>query len=236
MDSDKLSGAISSLIELVERLRSPAGCAWDAIQTDSSIRIYLLEEAYEVLEAVEKSSPPDVCMELGDLLFQIVFLAQLASERKEFDFVEVIERIIEKMIRRHPHVFENERVGGAEDVALNWARIKMAERGAPGDTSALLRSVPVNLPALLRSHRLSERASKVDFDWANADEVWCKVREELEELESAIVRKDRDEVAEELGDTLFALVNLARHLGFNAENILRLANKRFLERFERMEA
>ena len=235
MDSDRLSRAIAALIELVERLRGPAGCPWDAGQTDSSIKIYLLEEAYEVLEAIEKSSPQDVCMELGDLLFQILFLAQLASERKEFDFIEVIERVTEKMIHRHPHVFRNVRVDGAEDVALNWAKIKKAEKGASGDTSSLLQNVPVKLPALLRSHRLSERASRVDFDWANADEVWDKVQEELEELESAIVEEDREGVAEELGDTLFSLVNLARHWGFNAEHLLRLANQKFLERFENME-
>lgn len=236
MDTDRLAVAIRSLVELVARLRGPGGCPWDAKQTDSTIKIYLLEEAYEVLDALEGSSPEEVCSELGDLLFQILFLAQLASERGEFDFNEVVEGITEKMTRRHPHVFGNTRVESAEDVSSNWVKIKRAEKGKPKNTSFLLQSIPSGLPALLRAHRLSERASKVGFDWANRGEIWAKVQEEVEELGSAINDGDQEGIVEEMGDLLFSLTNLARHSGANAENLLRKGNQKFLERFEKMEA
>ncbi|MBW1783741.1 MAG: nucleoside triphosphate pyrophosphohydrolase [Deltaproteobacteria bacterium] len=235
MDADRLSIAMRSLVELVARLRGPGGCPWDAEQTDATAKIYLLEEAYEVLDAIDDLSPQAVCSELGDLLFQIVFLTQLASERKEFDLAEVVETVTKKMIHRHPHVFGETRVETVEDVASNWTRIKKAENGVDTDTSSLLRNVPSRLPALLRAHRLSERASKVGFDWANADEIWEKVLEEVEEVRTAIVDGDPEAVAEEMGDLLFSLTNLARHRGTNAEDLLRHANQKFLDRFERME-
>ncbi len=235
MDADRLAIAIRSLVELVARLRGTGGCPWDAEQTDSTVKIYLLEEAYEVLDAIDGSSPQEVCSELGDLLFQIIFLAQLASERKEFDLTEVVETVTKKMIHRHPHVFGKTRVETAEDVASNWAKIKKAENGAHKDTSSLLRNVPSGLPALLRAHRLSERASKVGFDWANTDEIWEKVQEEVEEVRAAMVDGDREQVSAEIGDLLFSLTNLARHWGTNAEHLLRDANQKFLLRFEKME-
>lgn len=235
MDSDRLSKAIVALANLVARLRGPGGCPWDAKQTDSSIGIYLLEEAYEVLDAIEISSPGDVCQELGDLLFQILFMAKLAEERKEFDFIEVIERITEKMIRRHPHVFGKTMVDNAEDVALNWAKIKKREKGASHETSSLLESVPMNLPALLRAHRLSERAAKEGFQRANSNETWVWAQKRFEKLRSAIKKEDRVQVADDMGELLFSLVNLAREHGLNAEHTLRISNRRFLDRFERME-
>lgn len=236
MDTDRLAGAIRSLVELVARLRGPGGCPWDAKQTDATIKIYLLEEAYEVLEALESGSPREVCSELGDLLFQVLFLAQLASERGEFDFNEVVEGITEKMTRRHPHVFGKTRVGSAEDVASNWIEIKRQENGNSEDTMFLLRSIPSALPALLRAHRLSERASKAGFDWPNRDEIWAKVQEEVEELRFALKDGHQEKIAEEMGDLLFSLTNLARHSGVNAEDLLRRGNQKFLERFEKMEA
>ena len=235
MDFDRLFQAIATLVELVERLRGPDGCPWDKKQTASSIKIYLLEEAYEVLAAIEQSSPQEVCSELGDLLFQILFLAQLGAERNQFDFIDVVERITEKMVRRHPHVFGRKRVDSAEEVALNWTQIKKAEKDTSDDTSWLLENIPVDLPALIRAHRVSERASKVGFDWASADDIWDKVQEEFDELGSAIAGYEREEVAEELGDLLFSIVNLCRHWGFNAEHLLRMANVKFLERFGKME-
>ena len=227
---------MEALVALVARLRGPGGCPWDAKQTDSSIKVYLLEEAYEVLEAVERSLPGDVCLELGDLLFQILFLARLAQEREEFDFADVVEGVTKKMVHRHPHVFGNTRVDNAEEVATNWARIKRNEKGATSRASSLLKNVPTDLPALLRAHRLSERASNVDFDWVDARGVWDKVGEEFFELESAIDSQDREEIAEEIGDLLFSLVNLARHWGLNAEHQLRMANSKFVKRFEEMES
>lgn len=236
MDTDRLTDAVRSLVELVTRLRGPGGCPWDAKQTDSTVKVYLLEEAYEVLEALEGSSPGEVCTELGDLLFQIVFLSRMAWERGEFDFTDVVEGITSKMIRRHPHVFGNRRVESAEEVSSNWAEIKREENGGDKETSFFLRSVPPALPALLRAHRLSERASKAGFDWPDREEVWKKVVEELRELENAVKEGDGEGAAEEMGDLLFTLVNLARHWGMNAEDLLRKANQKFLERFQRMEA
>lgn len=235
MDKNRLSRAVLALSELVSRLRGPDGCPWDAMQTDSTIKMYLLEEAYEVLDAVEKGSPEDLCQELGDLLFQIIFLARLGEEEGEFDLVEVMEKITEKMKNRHPHVFGVTRVRDAEEVADNWARIKKTEKDAPETFSSLLQSVPGDVPALLRAQRLIERASKGDFESPDALGIWAKVEEEFEALRKTIHRQDREKIGEETGDFLFTLVSLTRHWGLNAENLLRLANQGFIERFKEME-
>jgi MazG family protein len=235
MADNRISAAIRSLVDLVARLRGPGGCPWDAKQTDDTLKIYLIEEAYEVLDAIEDGSPQEVCSELGDLLFQILFLARLASERKEFDFTDVVETITRKMIRRHPHVFGKAQVENAEEVALNWARIKEAEKGRSGDISSSLQKVPSGSPALLRAHRMGERAAKAGFDWGDADEVWTKVEEEMEEMRAAMADGDSRAMASELGDLLFTLTNLARHWGENAENLMRNANEKFLRRFKKME-
>jgi MazG family protein len=235
MNKDALSEAVSNLISLALRLRGPDGCPWDALQTDSTIKIYLLEEAYEVLDAIERGSPDDVCLELGDLLFQIIFLVILAGERREFDLVKVIEKVTEKMIKRHPHVFGNASVDGPAEVSENWQRIKMSEKGGPKSFSSLLQDVPVNLPALLRAHRLGERASKVGFDWEGREEIWDKVKEEFEELNETLTGNDKDRIGEEIGDLLLSLVNMARHWGMNSELLLRDANQKFLKRFQEME-
>lgn len=232
MDKDKLSQAIIALSELVERLRGPGGCPWDAQQTDLTLKMYLLEEAYEVLDAIEKGSPKEVCQELGDLLFQILFLCRLAEERGEFDLTEVIEGIREKMINRHPHVFGETDVESPEEVALNWARIKRNERDKVDDRSSVLQSVPRNLPALLRAHRINERASKVDRDGPKPGELWAKVEEEFKELRGTMLNSDKDRVGEKVGDLLFTLADLARVQGLNAEDLLRETNNRFSERFE----
>jgi len=234
MGTERLTGAVAVLVDLVAQLRGPDGCPWDAEQTDSTIKLYLLEEAYEVLEAIEESSPGDVCQELGDLLFHIIFLARMAEERQEFDFTEVVESITEKMIRRHPHVFGRTNVDNAEDVAINWARIKKEEKKTSGDSSSLLDGVPVNLPALLRAHRLSERASKSGPDSPDTGDTWDKVLEKFESLRTAVANNDRDLIGREMGGFFFCLVRLARHWGFNSEHLLRTANKEFIHRFENM--
>jgi len=235
MVNDRLNGAIRSLVDLVARLRGPGGCPWDAKQTDDTVKIYLIEEAYEVLDAIEGSTAQDVCSELGDLLFQIIFLAHMAFERKEFDFADVVQSITKKMIHRHPHVFGNVQVESAEEVASNWARIKQTEKGASEDSVSSLREIPSGSPALLRAHRMGERAAKIGFDWANVEEVWTKVEEEMKEVRTAMVDGDSAAMASELGDLLFTLTNLARHWGQNAENLMRNANEKFLRRFEDME-
>jgi nucleoside triphosphate diphosphatase len=236
MDQIRLSKAMNELIELVRRLRGPDGCPWDAAQTAKSVRMYLLEEAYEVLDAIERGEPEEVRSELGDLLFQIVFLAYLAEEEGRFDFAEVVEEITEKMIRRHPHVFGDVKVRNAEEVAVNWAAIKKTERGHVHGAGGFLGDVSANLPALQWAHRLGERASKVGFDWPDRESVWEKVHEEIDELKDAMGRNESAMVEEELGDLLFSLVNLARHWGLSAEDLLRKSNAKFVDRFESMES
>lgn len=235
MNIDRLSKVLGALIELVSRLRGAGGCPWDALQTDSTIKMYLLEEAYEVMDAIERGAPDDVCQELGDLLFQIIFLAELAQERGEYDLVEVIEKISEKMIRRHPHVFGNESVKDSSEVSDNWQRIKLEEKGGLEPSSVILKDVPVDLPALLRAHRISDRASKVGFDWEGREDIWDKVGEEYEELAEAVAGRDKDRIGEEIGDLFFSLVNLARHWGLNSERLLRDTNQKFIKRFKEME-
>lgn len=235
MSEERLSSVLLGLCELVSRLRGPKGCPWDSLQTDATVKMYLLEEAYEVLDAIEEGSCEDVCEELGDLLFQIIFLASLASERGEFDLVDVMEKITDKMVTRHPHVFGSTSVDSPEEVSHNWEEIKRAERDTRKTSSSLLKEVPVNLPALLRAHRLSHRAAKVGFDWENRDEVWRKIEEESEELHRALLNRGKERIGEEIGDLMFSLVNLARHWGLNAEKLLRDTNSRFINRFKEME-
>lgn len=235
MDNEELAKSFIALSELVSRLRGPDGCPWDKQQTDATVKTYLLEEACEVLDAIERNAPEDVCQELGDLLFQIMFLATLARERDDFDLIDVMNRIRQKMIHRHPHVFGRASVNGAEEVSQNWEKIKDEEKDAPHTTQSLLQNVPVHLPPLLRAHRLSQRASKVGFDWETKADVWNKVKEEMLELENVLSDKDTGRIEEEMGDLFFSLVNLARHWGLNAENLLRSANQKFINRFREME-
>ena len=233
-DKKGLSEAVFALTELVSKLRGPDGCPWDRFQTEETMKMYLLEEAYEVLDAIEKKSSGDVCKELGDLLFHILFLAELADEKKEFDIEDVVKKITTKMIKRHPHVFGDVRVHSPSEVSENWDKIKREERNETSPSSAL-REIPNNLPALMRANRLSERASKYGFDWKGKEEIWKKVQEEFRELSGSVVERDESRIEEELGDLLFSLVNLARHWALDAENILRKANLKFLKRFSEME-
>lgn len=232
MDPERLSKAVLRLVDLVAELRGPGGCPWDAKQTDSTIRLYLLEEAYEVLDAIEKTSAPDVCQELGDLLFHILFLARLGEERDEFDLTDIVERITEKMIRRHPHVFGEASVESADDVAFNWARIKKQEKKESGDTSSLLNGIPVNLPALLRAHRLSERESRANLDPPDSEDAWDIVLKKFEDLKASVTRRDKDKFGQDMGTFLFCLVNLARLWGVNSEHLLRTASNEFIDRVE----
>jgi MazG family protein len=235
MDSERLSRSVLALVELVARLRSPGGCPWDAEQTDSTVKVYLLEEAYEVVEAVENASPQDLCLELGDLLFQILFLAQMAAERKEFDFNDVVEGITKKMVHRHPHVFGRTHVKDAEDVAANWSKIKRAEKGTCRENSSILRSIPDNLPALLRAHRLSERAAKLNPHFDRKGGFSERLQPHLDALKAAMDARNRNEVGHRMGELLFTLVDTMRQWRLNAESILRGFNQRFVDRFETME-
>lgn len=231
-EENKLCNELLSLVHIMERLRAPDGCPWDAKQTDESIKIYLLEEAYEVIDAIDNKDPKEVCEELGDLFFMIIFLSQIAKEKRQFTLLDVLQGIKEKMIRRHPHVFGKKKVRDAEEVAENWVKIKMREKKESVEN--LLDKVPKALSALLRAHGLSEKASQFGFDWKDKDGIWDKVREEFFELEEAINEGDKTKVEEEIGDLIFSLVNLSRHWELNAEHVLRNTNKKFINRFNGM--
>lgn len=221
--------SFETLRAIIARLRGPNGCPWDRQQTSLSLKPYLVEEAYEVLEAIDAGDPDKLAEELGDLLLQVLLHAQIASEHDEFSMDEVISEIGTKLIRRHPHVFGHKSVSGAAEVVRNWEQIKRAERG---DKRSTVSGVPKHLPALAYAQAVQRRAARVGFDWPDAAGVLDKVREEIQELTSA---KSKEEQRTELGDLLFSLVNLARWLNVDAEDALRLANQRFLRRFQRME-
>jgi len=226
--------AFAELVQIMAQLRGPGGCPWDREQTHASIKPYTIEEAYEVAEAIDGGDDRELCTELGDLLLQIVFHAQMASEAERFTITDVIQAINEKLIRRHPHVFADLEVEGADEVLRNWSRIKAEERRHHDDRSALA-GVPRSMPALLRAQRLGEKAAAVGFDWPDVQGVLVKLHEELDELEAAITAGDARAAEAELGDLLYAGTSLARHLDVNAENALNRAADRFTKRFRHME-
>ncbi len=223
-----------ALVEIVARLRGEGGCPWDRAQTLQSMRPYLLEEAHEVLDALDRQDPAELRKELGDLLFQVVILSRMAEERGDFGLEEVLAGINEKMVRRHPHVFDPAHApsGESEGSIAAWEQRKSRERAAE---RSILDGVPLALPALLRAHRIAEKASGVGFDWPDAAGVRDKLDEELAELDEAVAQGDPEAVGEELGDVLFTLVNLGRHLPVGAEEALRTATSRFEARFRRLE-
>jgi len=226
--------AFAELVRVMERLRAPGGCPWDREQSHESIKPYVIEEAYEVAEAIEDNDLDELRIELGDLLLQIVFHAEMAREKGLFTVEDVVRGITEKMIRRHPHVFGETAVKDSAEVLRNWARIKAEERQHKDDNS-VVSGVPRAMPALLRAHRLSEKASRVGFDWEGVRDVLDKVREELGELDAAVQLGERAEAEAELGDILFALTSLGRHLDLQAEDALQRANDRFIRRFRYIE-
>ncbi len=227
--------AIERLLSIMERLRGPGGCPWDREQTMRSLRPYVLEETYEVLEAIDAGDPREHCEELGDLLLQIVFQAQLAKEEGRFDFADVAEAISNKLVARHPHVFGEADVKDADAVLRQWAALKREERRAKGAGDSVLEGVPREMPALARADRLTEKASRVGFDWPDAAGAREKVSEEIGELDAALARGDRDAIEHEMGDALFALANLSRKVGVAPEEALRGAIGRFIDRFGHVE-
>lgn len=233
-DSGKVQNNFLRLVQIMDQLRAPEGCPWDRKQSAETVKNYLLEEAYEVVAAVEDNNPGQVCAELGDLLFLIIFLALVYEEQADFNLNDVMESIAAKMIRRHPHVFGAEKVADAGEVRDNWHKIKQEEMKKEGGQRSFFASVPGKSPALLRAQRIGSRAARIGFDWENADRVWEKMDEELSELKEACHKKDRVRIRDELGDVLFTLVNLSRHLRINAEEALRLTVDRFIRRFDNM--
>ncbi|MBI1865817.1 MAG: nucleoside triphosphate pyrophosphohydrolase, partial [Nitrospirae bacterium] len=225
---------LSDLVAVMKRLRGPGGCPWDREPTAESIKPFLLEETYEVLEALDEGKPHLVREELGALLFQIVFLSERASEEGRFASDDVIGGIADKMVKRHPHVFGDAEAKTSADVLNRWERQKRAEKGGPGKRSAL-DGVPRELPALLRAQRLQDKASRVGFDWDHPEQVMEKVEEELREFREVLASKDPERMEEELGDLFFSLVNIARFIGVNPEDALRKTISKFIRRFRHIE-
>ncbi len=226
---------ITALIDIMARLRNPnGGCPWDLEQNFTTIAPYTIEEAYEVAEAIAKGDRNDLRDELGDLLLQVVFHSQMASEEKSFTFDDVVKSICDKMIRRHPHVFSDSEIKTAEAQIASWEVIKEQERAAK-KSERTLADVPTALPALMRAQKLQARAARVGFDWPDVGGVIAKIREELAEVEEAIKSGDKTHTHEELGDLLFAVTNLARFVNDDAETALRDANAKFTRRFEQVE-
>lgn len=224
----------SDLVTIMSILRRPGGCPWDAQQTHASIRANLLEEAYEVVEAIDEQSPAMLKEELGDLLLQVVFHAEIASESEGFDIDDVCDGICRKLILRHPHIFGDVVAETPEAVLKNWDEIKRAEKGH-ATRSATLRSVPKTLPALMRSQKLQQKAAKAGFDWPDIEGPIQKLYEELGEFKEALKACRQKAVEDELGDVLFSIVNIARFAGVDAEKALSGACEKFTSRFERME-
>lgn len=231
----RASEAIERLLSIMERLRGPDGCPWDREQTLRSLRQYVLEETYEVLEAIDSGDPREHCEELGDLLLQVVFQAQLTREAGTFEFADVAEAISNKLVSRHPHVFGDAQVKDAEGVLRQWAALKREEKRKKGGGKSVLEGVPREMPALARADRLTEKASRIGFDWPDAAGARAKVDEELRELDEALAQGERAEIEHELGDALFALANLGRKIGLAPEEALRGAIARFVGRFHHVE-
>ena len=232
------------LVAVQARLRAPNGCPWDREQTHQSLRTYLIEEAYEVLEALDSGGDPKFAEELGDLLLQVVFHAQIAREEGRFNIGDVIREIQEKMVRRHPHVFGKKRARDAAEVLKNWEQIKAEERkGKQGASSlaaqhapaSLIDGIPHTLPAVMEGFQLTRRASRIGFDWDSAEGVLDKLLEESAELQHALQAESATKIEEEMGDLLFAAVNLARFLHVDPEIALKRANAKFASRFREME-
>jgi MazG family protein len=219
------------LVELMQRLLAPDGCPWDREQTPMSVRRYVLEEACEVIDAIEANDQEHLAEELGDLALQVVFLAELSRREGRFGPDDVVRAVVDKLVRRHPHVFADTEVEGSEEVLRNWEAIKANEKAGRG----LLDGVPHSLPALYRAQRMSEKVSRVGFDWPDPSGSREKVSEEIRELDEAVEQGDPERIEHELGDLLFALVNLARHQRVDAEIALRRAADRFRDRFGHVE-
>jgi MazG family protein len=233
--ADSAGTRFVSLLLLMARLRGEGGCPWDREQTRSSLKPYLIEEAYEVLQAIDEGSRDHLVEELGDLLFQVVFHCQLGAETGEFTMEDVIDRLCAKMTRRHPHVFGDRVVADAREALAQWERIKHNEAAGADRASSILDGVPSSLPALLRAQRLQAKAARVGFDWKRWEDAWTKVQEEMAEVHEALAAGDDGRVADEVGDLLFSMVNVARLRGLDAEECLRQAAEKFTRRFGKVE-
>jgi len=227
--------SFNDLLDIMEKLRSDKGCPWDREQTHESLKRYLIEETYEVLEAIDLNNTEKMIEELGDLLLQIVFHCQIGREENRFDIEDVIDRICRKMIERHPHVFGDIQAETAAEVLVNWEKIKKKEKGAKSQTD-VLKDVPRNLPALMRAYKVQQKAAQVGFDWDNINDVLLKVQEELDEVKGVLDAGSQENIDNEMGDLFFAAVNLARFAKVHPELSLTQATEKFISRFEKLEA
>lgn len=218
---------------IMRRLRAPGGCPWDAEQTHDSLKRYLIEECYEVVEAIDKKDDNLLCEELGDLMLQPLFHAAIAEERGAFTIDEVLQSLADKLIRRHPHVFGDQEIRTSEEQVANWEKIKKTEKGVARKSA--LAGIPPHLPSLMKAQKITEKAARVGFDWEHTDQVFAKVLEELHELEATMVECNEKRMEAELGDLLFAIVNLGRFLAINPEEALRKTINRFESRFGHIE-
>ena len=234
-DSFMASEKFQQLVEIMARLRGPNGCPWDREQTFDTIKSYLLEETYEVIDAIDRRDWKELATELGDLQLQVVFFSQMAAEQGSFTIEDVLERINSKLVRRHPHVFGEESASTSDQVLKRWSELKADEKGSES-TTGLLEGVPRSIPALMEAYQLTSRASQVGFDWRRFEELLEKLEEELRELDEARDgAADPARVEEEVGDLLFMVVNIARFLKLDPELALRKTNRKFRERFARVE-
>ena len=220
----------------MRQLRDPeTGCAWDIEQTFNTIAPYTIEEAYEVADAIERNDLSDLQDELGDLLLQVVFHAQMASEQGSFAFDDVVNSIVDKMVRRHPHVFGDAKFANEAELKASWEASKAAERAGKSEDTSALADIAVALPALKRADKIQKRAARVGFDWPDVAPVWDKLQEETHEVQEALANDDAAAVQDEIGDLLFTMVNLARHVNVDAETALVAANNKFEKRFRQVE-
>ena len=234
---DKNTGeSFVKILEIMSALRDPkTGCEWDKDQDSNSIKNYCIEEAYEVVEAIENKDNAGLCEELGDLLFQVIFHSAINNEKGNFSIIDVLDNLSEKLIRRHPHVFEKDsNQNSKKQIEKNWVNIKQEERIAKGN-NGILDDIPKNFPAMIRSIKLQKRAAENGFDWKNYKDTFEKIEEEKNELENAIIQQKKEEIEDEIGDLIFSVINLSRKLKIDPENALRNTNNKFSERINYIE-
>ncbi len=235
-----LRSNFNDLIEIMDKLRSEEGCPWDKEQTHESLKSCLIEEVYEIVDAVDSKDPEHLKEELADMFFLIIFYCKIADDSKNFDINNVLEACLDKMTRRHPHVFGGKTVDNASEALSQWNEIKRKEAdakrsGKVNENKSIVDNIPKHMPALQKAQKLQKKVARAGFDWEVIEDVITKVHEELEEVKAAISNKERDQIAEEIGDLLFAVVNLSRFLKLDSEDLLRKSISKFTERFKKVE-
>ena len=226
--------SLSKLIKITETLMGDDGCPWDKVQTRESLKPYLVEETYEVLEALDENDPEKIKDELGDLLYQILFHSKISSLKGEFNFRDVIDNLSEKMVRRHPHVFKGGKLNTPDQVIGQWEEIKNKENNKANQKS-ILDSIPINLPSLIKAQKLQKKAAKEGFDWEQINDVFDKLDEEIKEFKEAVLKKKNTDIQSEIGDIIFVITNIAKFYNVDAEEALRSTNNKFIKRFQYIE-